>query len=127
MRYLFLLPLLLSACTGPIDYYAASASGNVVHERRWGSIGGTRSIKRSDGSSEVQDDQRSLGDVVGGATLAVGAWQKVKVNASDNEASIYNTANLHPPQPTIVQPASVAPDTTVFPLVVPATPPSFPK
>ena len=62
--------VLLASCEFPTDYYAASATGNVVHHRTWGQLGGTKSIRRADGSSEANDYQDSFR---AGAAAAAGA------------------------------------------------------
>lgn len=89
-------------------------------------LGGTRSGSRSDGSSYGNDYQTSLRDGMTGLPAVYAAKAAPVINAQNQTAKMYQTqAGATAGQvPTVTQPASVAPGTTVFPLVTP--PPSIP-
>lgn len=114
---LSLLSILLVGCELPSEYYASSATGNTVHEKRWGQLGGTRSNSRSDGSSEANNYENSFRD----GSTAVLSYGLAKVTGGVQNVTTRNdtarAANAR--TPTVTQPAQMAPDTTVFPIVTP--------
>lgn len=130
MKSLLLIPalaLLLVACEGPSTYYARSASGNVVCEKRWGQIGGTRSGHRSDGSSETNQYGPSLRDFV---TAAAGAVGKVSTNIKDSNINEQNTGVLKAAngrKPTVVDPIITPTGEVVYPQVIQPPPAAIPK
>jgi len=121
---LSLIPLMLISCEMPSEYYARSATGNVVYEKRGGMLGGTRSSHRSDGSGEVVDLQvsyRDTTDMVQTAALAAAGVANVKSdNALKESQSAQETAraaNARPP--TIVPPTFGPHGAAYFPKVNP--------
>lgn len=92
MRFLLALIIpFLAACE--INHYkAVAANGNSVEESNW-QLGGTKSARRSDGSSYANDYQQSFRDGAATAGLAIGAYQAVKVNNSNNALSATQSTN----------------------------------
>lgn len=81
----------LCSCVG-YEHIAASKSGNYTRDRIV-SFGGTASQRGSDGSSFVHDHQQSFRDGAAAVGLAIGAYQAVKVNSSNNALSATQSTN----------------------------------
>jgi len=88
--FLLLFAFALASCAYD-DYEATSATGNHVKERHV-AVGGTSSIKRSDGSSLVEDLQTSFRDGTNMALGVSGGMASASVSkaktASDNATAV---------------------------------------
>lgn len=129
MKALALLPVLLCSCMA-YEHTAISKSGNQVHDKIL-AFGGTASHRSSDGSSTVYDAQQSARDFFATAGLAIGAYQAVKVNASNNAAASSQAAQqtareANARTPTIVNPVETSAG-PLFPQVVPPATAIVPK
>ncbi len=84
---LLCVPLLgLASCV--VDHYkATSSSGNTVEET-YASVGGTASLKRSDGSSNVHDHQASFKDAVQGGVTVAGGLAAASVTKAQEAAKV---------------------------------------
>jgi hypothetical protein len=93
---LLALPVLgcLLLCSCEINHYDAfsASTGNHVHEDNY-QLAGTRSSKRSDGSSYSNDYQKSFADAMQAAPMIAGAIYAGKVNlAHENGATAKDLA-----------------------------------
>ena len=126
MKALLSILLLLPSCI-VYEHTAQSKSGNVETDKLY-SFGGTSSQRGADGSSLVHDHQVSARDFFSAVGTAVGAGVAAHVNVANTSSNNVNAtaqaANAR--VPTVTQPASIAPGTTVFPIVTPPPPPVIP-
>jgi hypothetical protein len=90
----------LASCELPSVYYAQSKSGNVVYEKRGGQLGGTRSARRADGSSEVNDYQTSFRD----STMAITSLASTAALKSIGNARQATAQKANARQPTVTTP-----------------------
>ena len=91
MKALLLIPFLLCSCV-VYEHTASSRTGNVETDKLY-SLGGTTSQRGADGSSLVHDHQQSFRDAMAAAGVAIGAYQAVKVNGSNNALSATQNTN----------------------------------
>lgn len=93
MRTIFTLAFCLFSVSCEINHYKATAvAGNTVEEFN-AQFGGTRSARRSDGSSYANDYQKTAQDFFTFAGVLVGGWFKVVDNANTATANAYADAN----------------------------------
>ena len=83
--------LMLASCV-MYEHTAVSKSGNTETDKLY-SLGGTTSQRGADGSSLVHDHQASFRDAMSAAGIAIGAYQAVKVNGSNNALSATQNTN----------------------------------
>lgn len=88
---IFISQLMLVSCE--INTYEALArNGNSVRETNW-QLGGTRSSRRSDGSSYANDHQQSFRDGTVAATTIAGGIVNAANTASNNTLSATQNTN----------------------------------
>ena len=91
MKTALCMALLLCSCVS-YEHTATSKSGNVEHDKLF-ALGGSSSQRGADGSSFVHDHSQSFRDAMAAAGVAIGAYQAVKVNSSNNALTATQSTN----------------------------------
>ena len=106
MKAILILSLLLCSCVAD-SYVAVNGQKTLTHKRF--QLGGTTSFNRGDGSSEANDYQTSFRDGAAAVGVAIGAYQAVKINSSNNALTTTEVkANTTPTVTTPVESSSGA-------------------
>ena len=113
---------LLSSCSS--FQYPATAPNGGTETVAYVSLGGSSAMETAGGTRLTQNHNKSFGQGMQAATAIAAGISAAYTKNSDNALSASQAAQTTAQQanaraPTIVPPAAVAPDTTVFPLVIP--------
>lgn len=126
----FLSLILAALCScSQLEYTATTNAG--TESFKYTSFGGSETMETAGGTRYVGNRNKSTGQffqtvtaVAGGISMAYAEKSKNALSATQAQQQTAREANAR--APTIVPAQAVAPDTTVFPLVVPPAKPIVP-
>lgn len=75
--------LALASCQMPIEYVATNGT-KTESLKVWGSLGGSETLRTAGGMEWTGNRNKSFGQGAQAAGLAIGAYQAVKINSSNN-------------------------------------------
>lgn len=127
-RFLLLAFCSLTSCT-QLKYSATTKAGSETFA--YNSFGGSGALDSAGGTRLTHNHNKSAGQFFQAVTAIAGGVAAAYTKNSDNALSATQAAQTTAREanvrtPTIVPPASTAPDTTVFPLVIPPPKPIVP-
>lgn len=122
-----LLPLLFLCSCQAIKYSATSPTKTQPGKEDFviASFGGSRTIDTAGGTRYTSNENKTAGQFFQTAGIGVGAYYKNATNSSNNINATAQQANGR--LPLVVPAQQTAPNTTVYPLVVPPANPIIPN